>query len=95
MSIAGGSSQSLCDAPPVILGGSWSREGVILFGSNIGPIMRVSIASRINDLPGFLAIDNIAVLHVNCVMKTSPHSVSRQPIYVVADRAGAARCSQA
>lgn len=44
VSIAGGSSQSLCDAPPVILGGSWSRGGVILFGSNIGPIMRVSAA---------------------------------------------------
>ncbi|HEX4615450.1 MAG TPA: protein kinase [Stellaceae bacterium] len=39
--IAGGPPQTLCDAPPVMLGGSWNKDGVILFGSNSGPIQRV------------------------------------------------------
>ena len=39
--ISGGPPQILCDVSGVILGGSWNREGVILFGSNSGPIMRV------------------------------------------------------
>jgi eukaryotic-like serine/threonine-protein kinase len=42
--IAGGPPQNLCDADNVILGGSWNDEGVILFGNNIGPILRVSSA---------------------------------------------------
>jgi eukaryotic-like serine/threonine-protein kinase len=42
--IAGGPPQTLCDAPPVMLGGSWNRDGVIIFGSNSGPIMRVPSA---------------------------------------------------
>ncbi len=39
--IAGGPTQTLCDAPPVMLGGSWNKDGVILFGNNSGPILRV------------------------------------------------------
>ncbi len=39
--IAGGSPQTLCDAPAVMLGGSWNKDGVILLGSNSGPILRV------------------------------------------------------
>jgi eukaryotic-like serine/threonine-protein kinase len=39
--IAGGPPQTLCDAPPVMLGGSWNKDGVILFGQNSGPIQRV------------------------------------------------------
>ncbi|HYW47218.1 MAG TPA: protein kinase [Bryobacteraceae bacterium] len=42
--IAGGPPQSLCDATAVVLGGSWNRHGVIVFGSNGGPIMQVSSA---------------------------------------------------
>jgi len=42
--IAGGPPQTLCDAPPTMLGGAWNADGVILFGSNSGPLMRVSSA---------------------------------------------------
>ena len=42
--IAGGPPQSLCDSPTVLLGGSWRPDGVILFGNNSGPLMRVSSA---------------------------------------------------
>jgi Tol biopolymer transport system component/predicted Ser/Thr protein kinase len=45
VSIEGGPPQTLCDAPPVVmLGGSWHESGIILFGGNTGPIMRVSSA---------------------------------------------------
>lgn len=44
IAIAGGPPQALCDSPNVMLGGSWSSEGMILFGSNTGPLMRVSSA---------------------------------------------------
>ena len=39
--LGGGPPQVLCDAPAI--GGTWSRDGVILFGSD-GPIQRVSSA---------------------------------------------------
>jgi serine/threonine protein kinase len=42
--IAGGPPQTLCDGVGVVLGGSWNRDGVILFGSNSGVIMQVSAA---------------------------------------------------
>ncbi len=42
IAIAGGPPQALCDPPNNMLGGSWSSEGMILFGGNAGPIMRVS-----------------------------------------------------
>jgi len=44
IAIDGGPAQTLCDAPPVMLGGSWNAAGTILMGSNSGPIMRVSAA---------------------------------------------------
>ncbi len=41
--VSGGLPQTLCDAPGVVLGGSWNRDGVILFGrNNDGVIMRVA-----------------------------------------------------
>ncbi len=39
--LAGGPPQTLCDLSGVMLGGTWSRDGVILFGTNSGPILRV------------------------------------------------------
>ena len=45
--IAGGPAQSLCDAPPVMLGGSWNAAGDVVFGSNSGPLMRVSSSGGI------------------------------------------------
>ena len=39
--VANGAVQEICDAPTTIFGGSWSRDGVILFGSP-GGLMRVS-----------------------------------------------------
>jgi Tol biopolymer transport system component len=41
--IAGGPAQTLCDAPTV-LGGSWNRDGIIIFTQYPGPLMRVSAA---------------------------------------------------
>jgi len=42
VSLSGGSSQTICDLPATIRGGSWSRRDVILFGSTPGPIYRVT-----------------------------------------------------
>ena len=42
--ISGGPPQTLCEDVGVLLGGSWNQEGVILFGSNSGAIMRVPAA---------------------------------------------------
>jgi serine/threonine protein kinase len=39
--ISGGPPRNLCDLSNVLLGGSWKRD-VILFGTNSGPIMKVS-----------------------------------------------------
>jgi Tol biopolymer transport system component len=48
VSVEGGPPQTLCDSPPVVmLGGSWHESGTILFGSNTGPIMRVSSAGGV------------------------------------------------
>jgi len=43
MDIAGGPAVALCDVSGTLVGGSWNREGVILFGQ-AGKIMRVSAA---------------------------------------------------
>lgn len=43
----GGPPQTLCDGVNVLLGGSWNKDGVIIFGSNNGPLMRVSTAGGI------------------------------------------------
>ncbi len=41
--VADGGVETLCDVPGAIaLGGSWNRDGVIIFGQATGPIMRVS-----------------------------------------------------
>jgi hypothetical protein len=40
--VSGGPAQSVCDLPGVVIVGSSNREGTILFGSNSGPIMRIS-----------------------------------------------------
>jgi WD40 repeat protein len=42
--IAGGPPQTVCEGVGVLLGGSWNSDGVILFGSNNGPILRVPSA---------------------------------------------------
>jgi hypothetical protein len=39
--LSGGPPQTVCDVSGVVLGGTWSANGVILFGSNTGPILRV------------------------------------------------------
>jgi eukaryotic-like serine/threonine-protein kinase len=41
--IRGGLPQTLCDAPEG-RGGTWNRDGVIVFGPSFGPIYRVSAA---------------------------------------------------
>jgi len=43
---SGGPVQTLCDAPDG-RGGTWSREGVILFALRVGPIYRVSAAGGV------------------------------------------------
>ncbi len=42
--VAGGSPLSLCDSPVTMLNGSGNSTGTLLFGSNNGPIYRVSSA---------------------------------------------------
>ncbi len=39
---AGGSPDVVCDVPGVAVGGSWSRDGVILVGNANGPLLRCS-----------------------------------------------------
>jgi serine/threonine protein kinase/Tol biopolymer transport system component len=39
--VSGGPAQSLCDINGTLLGGSWNRDGVILFATNTGPVLRV------------------------------------------------------
>jgi Tol biopolymer transport system component/predicted Ser/Thr protein kinase len=41
MDLAGGASETVCDLPGPPIGGSWSRDGVIIFGSNRGGLWRV------------------------------------------------------
>ena len=41
--VSGSPAQTLCDVSGTVLGGSWNREGVIVFGKAVsGPLMRVS-----------------------------------------------------
>jgi hypothetical protein len=40
--ISGGQAQTLCEATGFVVGGSWNRDGVILFGQDPGVIARVS-----------------------------------------------------
>jgi serine/threonine protein kinase len=39
---AGGPPQTVCDLPNIAVGGSWNRDGVIIFAQASGPLMRVS-----------------------------------------------------
>jgi eukaryotic-like serine/threonine-protein kinase len=40
--ISGGAAETLCDLSGSAVGGSWNRDGVIIFGQNPGGLMRVS-----------------------------------------------------
>jgi Tol biopolymer transport system component len=42
VAISGGEAEALCDLPGFAVGGSWNRDGVIIFGQSPGVIMRVS-----------------------------------------------------
>ena len=42
IAVAGGPAQTLCDVSSVVVGGSWNRDGVIIFGTGTGGVMRVS-----------------------------------------------------
>ena len=39
--ISGGPAQVLCDVPGIVVGGSWNKDGAIVFGQSPGVIMRV------------------------------------------------------
>ena len=39
--VTGGPVITICDAPAVIVGGSWNRDGMIIFALNFGGVMRV------------------------------------------------------
>ena len=45
--VSGGLPQVLCDGIPLVLGGAWTRDGVIIFGSATGGLSRVSAAGGI------------------------------------------------
>ncbi len=40
--LSSGTVQTLCDAPEIITGGSWNRDGTLIFGLDYGGVMRVS-----------------------------------------------------
>jgi eukaryotic-like serine/threonine-protein kinase len=40
--ISGGPAQTICDVAAVVVGGSWNRDGVIIFGTSNGGLRRVS-----------------------------------------------------
>jgi len=40
--VSGGPAEVLCDVKGVVVGGSWNRDGLIIFGQNPGVVMRVS-----------------------------------------------------
>jgi Tol biopolymer transport system component len=40
----GGTPQTLCEVPGQVIGGSWSRDGIVLFGTPSGGLFRVSQA---------------------------------------------------
>src|SRR5262245_15302575 len=42
LAISGGPPQKICDIPSTAVGGTWSRDGVIIFAPNSGGLMRVS-----------------------------------------------------
>jgi eukaryotic-like serine/threonine-protein kinase len=42
--VSGGPAETICDFAERVIGGSWNRDGVIVFGTERGPLMRVSAA---------------------------------------------------
>jgi Tol biopolymer transport system component/DNA-binding winged helix-turn-helix (wHTH) protein len=40
--LKGNPPQTICSIPGILIGGSWNREGVIIFGRNTGGLMRVA-----------------------------------------------------
>lgn len=42
INVSGGVAETLCDSPDYAIGGSWSRDGVIIFGNFNAGLMRVS-----------------------------------------------------
>jgi len=52
--VSGGPAETLCDVRGLVVGGSWNRDGDIIFGQAPGPLMRVSAnggpASRVTAL---------------------------------------------
>jgi eukaryotic-like serine/threonine-protein kinase len=40
--LKGNPPQTICSVPGILIGGSWNREGVIIFGRNTGGLMRVA-----------------------------------------------------
>ncbi|MGH9716794.1 MAG: protein kinase domain-containing protein, partial [Candidatus Acidiferrales bacterium] len=40
--VSSGTVETVCDTPELVIGGSWNRDGVIIFGQAPGVIMRVS-----------------------------------------------------
>jgi len=45
--VSGGPPQDICDASVLILGGAWSREGVVIFGTDGNGIMQVPAAGGV------------------------------------------------
>jgi eukaryotic-like serine/threonine-protein kinase len=43
--VSGGPARTLCDVTGLAVGGSWNRDGVIIFGNDTGGLMRVSADS--------------------------------------------------
>ncbi len=62
--ISGGPAQTLCDLAPIDIGGSWNRDGVIIFGSQPGPLMRVSAAGGIASPVTALDVSRRETLHI-------------------------------
>jgi len=42
IAISGGPAETICDVPGLVVGGSWNRDGVIIFGNSVGGLMQVS-----------------------------------------------------
>jgi eukaryotic-like serine/threonine-protein kinase len=47
IAVSGGVAETVCDLTGVAAGGSWNNDGVIIFGSNGGGLMRVSLPAEL------------------------------------------------
>jgi hypothetical protein len=45
--VAGGPPTTLCDLPVAGAGGTWSRDGVILFSAGVAPLQKVSASGGV------------------------------------------------